>query len=351
MPTPAPGTQRFLRMREVQDLLAAHGEDMARLNFQGERIIAVGSPASRDEAGTDTRPPANADASSAGARERRRAAWLGESVVAAPRELAAEEAAQCRRQLTELVLEHLRRSSGQDGGWNATFKVSNRELQQVSMATSPLTCAGGRSPWVGQQRFVITFATPQGDARVAVFANVTRPLPVVKAVAPVERGKLITAADVAVELSEDSFLALGRRVPFDSIERLVGMEATRPIQAGEVVFTDSVRMPLLVKRGEEITVIAQGGGIRVRTVARARQDGARGELVQLETPGSRERFDAVVVGQREAVVFSGSPAPINQAAEELPFARLRRLRGEPAPASHRPPTDEITERPFRRAQR
>ena len=27
MPAPAPGTQRFLRKREVEDLLAAHGED------------------------------------------------------------------------------------------------------------------------------------------------------------------------------------------------------------------------------------------------------------------------------------------------------------------------------------
>ena len=33
MPAPAPGTQRFLRMREVQDLLAAHGEDMSPLEL------------------------------------------------------------------------------------------------------------------------------------------------------------------------------------------------------------------------------------------------------------------------------------------------------------------------------
>ena len=45
MPAPAPGTHRFLRMREVQDLLAAHGEDMSRLDFQGE-LIGAKSPRS-----------------------------------------------------------------------------------------------------------------------------------------------------------------------------------------------------------------------------------------------------------------------------------------------------------------
>ena len=51
-----------------------------------------------------------------------------------------------------------------------------------------------------------------------------------------------------------------------------------------------------MKRGEEIAVYARGGGIQVRTVARARQDGARGELIGVESLEAKEPFDAVVTG-------------------------------------------------------
>src|SRR5262245_16263870 len=44
MPAPAPGTQRFVRQREVQDVLAAHGEDLGRLRIVGANQIEVSSP-------------------------------------------------------------------------------------------------------------------------------------------------------------------------------------------------------------------------------------------------------------------------------------------------------------------
>jgi flagella basal body P-ring formation protein FlgA len=83
------------------------------------------------------------------------------------------------------------------------------------------------------------------------------------------------------------------------------MEARQPIAAGDVIFTDKVQAPVLVKRGEVITVVSQAGNIRVTTKARARQDGSRGELVQLESLETRETYDARVTGLREAAVFAG----------------------------------------------
>ena len=41
MPAPAPGTQRFLRKREVEDLLAAHGEDLSQLRVDGATQVAI----------------------------------------------------------------------------------------------------------------------------------------------------------------------------------------------------------------------------------------------------------------------------------------------------------------------
>jgi flagella basal body P-ring formation protein FlgA len=96
----------------------------------------------------------------------------------------------------------------------------------------------------------------------------------------------------------------GRRPVIESLEQLVGMEARQAIQMGDVILTDNVQAPLLVKRGEEVSVVSQSGGIRVRTTARARQDGSRGQLVQVESLESKERYDVRVVGVREAAIFS-----------------------------------------------
>jgi flagella basal body P-ring formation protein FlgA len=94
------------------------------------------------------------------------------------------------------------------------------------------------------------------------------------------------------------------------------MEARQAIQVGSVIFTDQVQSPVLVKRGEVITVTSQGGGIRVRTSARARQDGAKGNLVQVESLDTKERYDARVVGPHEAAVFATTVvAPISPTSQ------------------------------------
>jgi flagella basal body P-ring formation protein FlgA len=305
MPAPAPGTGRFLSLREVEDLLAAHGEDLVRLNFQGEPAVEIVAGSSSAELSD------------------RRAAWLGRSSAAGAHLLGDEHASRVREQLQRLIVEHLERTSGRKAEWRVKFSVAAADLAAIASAKSEVRCAGGRAPWTGKQRFVVSFATARSEMHLTVFAEVTGVEPVVVAIRPIEAGQMLTAADVELQQWETAAATMGRRAPLDSVEAVLGTEATRTIPAGEAVLSDSIRPPLLVKRGEEITVMARGGGIQVRTLARARQNGARGELISVESLQSRAPFEAVVVGFREAVVFSGS--------------------GPPAAAE-----DELTERPFRK---
>src|SRR5215208_3729691 len=41
MPAPAPGTERFLRTREIQDMLAAQGVDVGDFRFSGAAQVVV----------------------------------------------------------------------------------------------------------------------------------------------------------------------------------------------------------------------------------------------------------------------------------------------------------------------
>ncbi len=73
------------------------------------------------------------------------------------------------------------------------------------------------------------------------------------------------------------------------------------------VTTDAVRQPLAVHRGEVVTVLARAGGIRIRTNARAREEGSVGELVAVESLLNRSTYYARVSGTREVEVFARPP--------------------------------------------
>ncbi|MFO0791461.1 MAG: flagella basal body P-ring formation protein FlgA [Pirellulales bacterium] len=78
------------------------------------------------------------------------------------------------------------------------------------------------------------------------------------------------------------------------------------------MFSDDVRSPILVKRGELISVAAQGGGIRVRTTAKSLQEGSKGDLIPVESLQTKQRFDVRVAGFREATIFTASRENVAQ---------------------------------------
>jgi len=311
MPAPAPGTQRFLRVREVQDMLAAQGEDISLWTFSGVQQVTIGPP--------DT-TSATDDAATQLMNERsRRAALLSNSIQSRFEPLTPAKSQELQNQLHASMVEHLTAVTGQHVPWSVTFDVSERHLRLLQSATSPPSCDGGREPWTGKQELSISFATADGDVRFSLHVAVTRPEPVVVATREISRGAIITAAVLDVQQLDDASRTSGRRTTFAALDQLIGMEATQTIQAGDLLHADAVQSPVLVKRGDEVTVFARGGGIQVRTRARARSDGARGDLVQVESLDTRERYDARVVGPREAIVLAGSTTPI--AKESNPPAR------------------------------
>lgn len=321
---PAPGRKRFIRMREVQDLVAAHGGAMSGLDFSGELMVEVVSPA-----GDDPAPRPQVD---------RRAVWAGtstESPTGAPVAQNAALAKQTEVCLTDAqtleaenyvkraIVEHLNHSTGRRLDWQLAINVSPADLAKVLDAKTNLQCSGGVSPWTGRQRMVVAFSTERGPVRVRLEADVTVAQSVVVAARPIERGRVITAADVVVQQTAELPRETLLRKPIESLDVVIGMEATKAIRIGDTVYSDDFRPQLLVKRGEEIAVYARGGGIQVRTIARARQDGARGELIGVESISEKEPFEAVVTGPREAVVFTASATNERQAVAEQPFRRMR----------------------------
>ncbi|MGE3241995.1 MAG: flagellar basal body P-ring formation chaperone FlgA [Pirellulales bacterium] len=325
MPAPGHGRNRFLRMREVQDLVAAHGENMSKLNFRGELVVEIAATAVEKPAAsqpTDRRAvwAGTTAASSANMNEVEQAAV--EKLAAGPR-LTDGQRAEAQNYIKRAIVEHLTHQSGRNADWQVAFETTDDYLAKVLDAKTALQCGGGVKPWTGSQRIVVCFHTERGPVRIRLEVDVTVQHPVVVAVQPIERGHVITAADVAVQEWANLPHETLRHQLATSLESAIGMEATKAIEEGAAIYSDDFRAQLIVHKGEEIAVSTHGGGISVRVIARARQDGARGELIAVESLEAKEPFQAVVTGPREATVFTGAAAPSETKVVDQPFRKLR----------------------------
>ena len=65
-----------------------------------------------------------------------------------------------------------------------------------------------------------------------------------------------------------------------------------------------MRQPLLVRKGEVVTVYVRASGVQVRTTARSRDNGSHGELINVESLENRKTYFARVTGIQEAEVYA-----------------------------------------------
>ncbi len=254
---------------------------------------------------------------------RREAILAGETVqTAETKQIDDAQAEALKGFVSQIIGDYVKSKTGKAAVGQIELNMSDRQLAQLATATAAPTCNGGSEPWTGRQKFTLSFTTPNGAVQLPVNADVPAPaMPAVVATRTVARGSVVTAADVELRMIDPTAKTTGQRAIIDTMGNIIGKEARQPLQVGEIVFADEVQSPIVVKRGDLITVGSQSGGIRVRTSARALQDGATGDLIQVESLESKERYDARVVGMRQASVFAPARASTPQKPERVQSAR------------------------------
>lgn len=83
-----------------------------------------------------------------------------------------------------------------------------------------------------------------------------------------------------------------------SIEKLDGFVASRDLRPGQVLTIDLLYSPLLVRKGESVTVKATSGGITIAATMRAKADARLGDTIQVEHLSGPGNTSARVIGTR-----------------------------------------------------
>jgi flagella basal body P-ring formation protein FlgA len=133
----------------------------------------------------------------------------------------------------------------------------------------------------------------EGGTHWLVYTSVavSTDLPVLVARRALPRDAVPTPAD---------FTVVVRRVPGTSAlfisdpAQLAGKRLLRPIGVGEVLSADALLTAPVVRRGQQVLLLAHAGGMDVRVTVVALMDGRPEERIRVQNPGSQRVVEATV---------------------------------------------------------
>lgn len=275
MPAPPPAMRRALRAAEVVDLLHLRGVTLVGYQLSGASQIVIEGSVPRSQP----------------------------NAAPQPNQFAVRRAT---TRVRDAIAGHLETAAPDHEAWQVDVKLDGSQVDRLAQGRGALRVTGGAAPWVGRQVFAVDTATADGTGPLRVVADVRLLPAVVVAVHSLPPGARIGSNDV--QLKRTTTASTGRSggvTALRTLDQVVGRETTRAVTAGQAFDRTLLRRPLLVRRNDVVTVYARTPGIRVRTNARAREDGSQGDLIMVESLTDRRRYFARVTGPREVDVYAG----------------------------------------------
>jgi flagella basal body P-ring formation protein FlgA len=115
--------------------------------------------------------------------------------------------------------------------------------------------------------------------------------PVVVSSRPLPANQTLTAKDVRLEAMDIADLRHGYK---ESLEQVVGQQLKYPLSVGMVIPTRSLKQERVVRRGEQIVLLAKAGTMEVRMNGTALDDASVGETVKVKNSSSQRVVEGIV---------------------------------------------------------
>ena len=153
------------------------------------------------------------------------------------------------------------------------------------------------------RKFTGTLTDAVSGKRYAVaghaYALVAVPVPAHR----ISEGDVIAAADLTtLDQRQDAL----RSDTAQSASSLIGKVAKRNLDINQPVQERFVGMPIVVRRGDRVTMIVTNDGITLTAEGRALSDAGMGETVHLSNAASSKTVDGIVTGPNTAEIRTGT---------------------------------------------
>lgn len=111
---------------------------------------------------------------------------------------------------------------------------------------------------------------------------------------PVPRDTRLTVEDVTVETR--TVTGLGTTAFLTDVKDLESRSTERPLPIGSTLTMDMLKPDMVIRHGQDVTLIASAGGIEVRAAGRALADAAAGSRLKVQNLSSLKVVEGVVAG-------------------------------------------------------
>jgi len=156
--------------------------------------------------------------------------------------------------------------------------------------------------------YVAASAADATTERVRITGRVHRILDLPVLSRPVAPGEAITARDIeTIALHSDR---LSQTFVSDAAE-LIGKTPKRSIRPGEPVRPSDLQTPVVVRKGELVTIVLQDAALFLTVQGKALEDGAQGQAIHVSNTRSGKMLDATVTGPGAVAlsILPGSSPP------------------------------------------
>ncbi len=123
----------------------------------------------------------------------------------------------------------------------------------------------------------------------------------------IPRGQTISESDLTYANVAGNALMAGVVTNFAAAK---DMEARRLLHAGEAFRSDDVRRPIVVTKGQAVTMLFDAPGVELTATGRAMGEGGVGDTVMVQNPASFRMINGVI--SAPGTVVATGPASPNQ---------------------------------------
>ena len=127
----------------------------------------------------------------------------------------------------------------------------------------------------------------------------------------IPRGEVIGETDLTYATVDGNSLMSG--VP-TKIEEVAGMQARRVLSAGQTFRGDDVRRPIVITKGQTVTMQFSAPGVELVAMGRAMSEGGIGDTVTIQNPVSYRMIAGTIVAPGTVRATGPINAPVNRIA-------------------------------------
>ena len=124
--------------------------------------------------------------------------------------------------------------------------------------------------------------------------------PIVVAVAPVAKGITLLAHHLQLRNKDTGKLSGSY---FTSTDKVIGMETKRPLRADGPIIANYLQMPIVINKGDAVSISAKTHGLTVKMPGIAQSNGRHGEQIRVRNNQSRKIVDAKVTAPGQVIVM------------------------------------------------